>query len=94
VRKSARRGSLANRVGRVGSRSGSRQRDHGTSSLTAATTAAETATSAIQPSAILLDNLGMHFSTPRDAAFALGDFPRRHMPGVEGAAEDDPWKLL
>ncbi|KAH3971978.1 hypothetical protein HBH98_002690 [Parastagonospora nodorum] len=59
--------------------------------------------SALQPSAVVLDHLGMHFSQPEEQPFALGDFadtPRRDTQGegsgvsTEAPADDDPWTFV
>jgi len=59
--------------------------------------------STLQPSAVVLDHLGLHFSQPEEQPFALGDFadlPRRDTQGEgsgvssEAPAGDDPWRLV
>jgi hypothetical protein len=101
VRKPSRRRGRAGGTGRGGSRStGTRheQQHHNH----------DDPTSALQPSSIVLDNLGMHFTSQSTDSppFSLGDFPtadfapRRQMQGegsgVTAAAEDDadPWRLV
>lgn len=56
--------------------------------------------SALQPSSIVLDHLGMHLSQPEEQPFALGDLPRRDTQGegsgvnTEAPADDNPWRLV